>query len=84
MHEMLTILTDVRGVCLSVCLSRGLNRGGACSVRRVPRARGHLVQPLSNVFGLLLNMASSTASRRLSRKALSTANTVTVDRTASL
>jgi len=30
MHEMQTILTDVRGVCLSVylsvCLSRGLNR----------------------------------------------------------
>jgi len=31
MHEMLTIVTDVRGVCLSVCLSRGLNR-------RKPRA----------------------------------------------
>jgi len=23
MHEMLNIITDVRGVCLSVCLSRG-------------------------------------------------------------
>jgi len=26
MHEMLTILTNVRGVCLSVSLPRGLNR----------------------------------------------------------
>jgi len=26
MHEMLTIVTDVRGVCLSVCLSSDLNR----------------------------------------------------------
>jgi len=26
MHEMLTILTDVRGVCLSVCLSCGSSR----------------------------------------------------------
>jgi len=25
MYEMLTILTDIRGVCLSVCLSRGLH-----------------------------------------------------------
>jgi len=26
MHEMQTIVTDVRGVCLSVCLSRGSSR----------------------------------------------------------
>jgi len=26
MHEMQTIVTDARGVCLSVCLSRGLSR----------------------------------------------------------
>jgi len=26
MHEMLTVVTDVRGVCLSVCLSRGTSR----------------------------------------------------------
>jgi len=26
MHEMLTIVTDVRGVCQSVCLSRGSTR----------------------------------------------------------
>jgi len=43
MHEMLTILTDVRGVCLSVCLSRSLNWQFA-----VPCARGHWVQPLAS------------------------------------
>jgi len=35
MHEMLTILTDFRDVCLSVCLSRGLNRWQR--VKRTPR-----------------------------------------------
>jgi len=34
MHEMQTIVTDVRGVCLSVCLSRGSSR------RRVQCVRG--------------------------------------------
>jgi len=42
MREMQTIVTDVRGVCLSVCLSRG-----ACSV-----CEGHSVQPLPSYFGL--------------------------------
>jgi len=42
MHEILTILTDVSGICLSVCLSRVL-----C-------AWGHSVQPLPNAFVLLL------------------------------
>jgi len=42
MHEMWTIVTDVRGVCLSVCLSRGF------------LCRGHSMQPLPNYFGLLL------------------------------
>jgi len=32
----------------------GVIGGGACSVRRVPRARGHSVQPSPNAFGLLL------------------------------
>jgi len=36
MHEMQTIVTDVCGVCLSVCLSRGLNRRRR--VRCTPRA----------------------------------------------
>jgi len=57
-HEMQTILTDVRGGCLSVCLSvrrhsvrlsRGLNRR-----QHVQCARGHSVQPLSNYFDHLL------------------------------
>jgi len=58
MHEMLTILTDVRGVCLSVCMSvcvsvcRAAQIGrGACSVRRVSSAQGHSVQPSLNAFG---------------------------------
>jgi len=40
MHETLTILTDVRGVCQSVCLSRRLNRRRRmqCTLRAV-RAR---------------------------------------------
>jgi len=42
MHEMLTIVTDVRGFRQSVCLSRG---GGAFSVRRMTCAQGHSVQP---------------------------------------
>jgi len=39
MHEMLTILVDVRGVCQSVCLSRGLNRRRRVQCMR----RGRLV-----------------------------------------
>jgi len=56
MHDMLTIHTDVRGVCPSVCLSRGLNRRRRvqCTPRRVPCARGHSVQPSPNACGLLL------------------------------
>jgi len=46
MPVMLTILTDVRGVCLS--------RGGTCRVRYVLCARSHAIQPLPNAFGLLL------------------------------
>jgi len=68
MHDLQSIVTDVRGVCLSVCLSRMYRMtparlhcaraigGGACSERRVPSARGHWVQPLSNYFGHLLNI----------------------------
>jgi len=36
-------------VCQSVCHASQIG-GGACSVRRVPCARGHSVQPLSNYF----------------------------------
>jgi len=53
---MMTILTDVRGVCLSVCLSvchAAYIGGGACSVRRVLCARGHSAKPLSNYFDRL-------------------------------
>jgi len=46
MHEMLAILTHVRGVCLSVC--------HVAYIGDVPCARGHLGQPLPNAFGLLL------------------------------
>jgi len=67
MHEIQTIVTDVRGVSLSVHLSVtnalndpdlaslcGVICGSECSVQRVPCARGHSVQPLPNAFGLLL------------------------------
>jgi len=47
MHEMLTIVTDVPGVCQSVSC------GGACSVHGLPCAWGHSVQPSPNTFGLL-------------------------------
>jgi len=62
MHEMQTIVTDVCGVCLSVTNALndpgsaslcGVIGGGACSVRRVPCARGYSVQPSPNAFGLL-------------------------------
>jgi len=53
MHEMQTILTVDRGVCLSVCQAAQIG-GGECSVRRVPYARGHSVQSLSNYFDHLL------------------------------
>jgi len=65
MHEMLTIVTDVRGVCLSDCLSRGLNRRRRvqCTPRAVctgsfsaafakclwPLVRYHLGAPLSGM-----------------------------------
>jgi len=52
MHEMQTIVNDVCGVCLSVCHAAQIG-AGAGSVRRVPCARGHLVQPSPNAFGLL-------------------------------
>jgi len=39
MHEMLAILTDVRGVCLSVCLSAARAVYGVCRVRGVIRCR---------------------------------------------
>jgi len=48
MHEMQTVFTDDRGVCLSVCLLRGSAR------RHVQCIRGHSMQPLPNHFGLLL------------------------------
>jgi len=49
MHEMQTIVTDVRGVCLSVCPS---------VTRRVQCVRGLSVQPLPNYFELLLLFAT--------------------------
>jgi len=55
MHEMLTVFADVCGVCLSVCLSCGLNR--RWRMQYMPCAVcvwGHLVQLLPNTFGLLL------------------------------
>jgi len=48
MYEMQTIVTDDRGVCLSVCLSRGSTR------QRVQCVRGHSMQPLLNYFGFML------------------------------
>jgi len=45
MHEMQPIVTDDRGVCLSVCLSVSLSLSFTM--------RGHSVQPLPNNFGLL-------------------------------
>jgi len=52
MHEMQTIVTDVRGVStvgLSVSLSvTRLNSASLCG--------GHLVQPLPNHFGLLFGL----------------------------
>jgi len=55
MHEMQTIVTDVRGVCRFVCpsVSQSVTRGSTRQ-RRVLCARGHSVQPLSNYFGFLL------------------------------
>jgi len=45
MREMQTIVSDVRGVCLSVCPSVSLSV-----------TRGHSVQPFPNDFGLLLEL----------------------------
>jgi len=45
MHEMQTIVTNVYGVCQSVCLSvTRLNSASLCG--------NHSVQPLTNHFGL--------------------------------
>jgi len=44
MHEMQSIVIDVRGVCPSVCQS----------VRHAAQLCGAFVQPLPNYFGLLL------------------------------
>jgi len=49
MHEMQTIVTDVCGVCLSVSLSV---------------MWAHLVQPLPNYFGLLLQCSVSQEKRK--------------------
>jgi len=49
MREMQTILTDVHGICLSVCSSVCLSVTqlklvvGVCSVRHVPYVQGHSV-----------------------------------------
>jgi len=55
MHEMQTILTDVCGVSLSDCLSRGLNRlrRMQCKLRAMCMG-GHSVQPSSNYLDHLL------------------------------
>jgi len=56
-HDMLAILTDVRGVCLSVSLSA--TRVKSAPARAVYTAccvLGHLVQPLPNAFGLLFTL----------------------------
>jgi len=50
MHDMLTIVTDVHGVCLCHTVEIG---GSKCSVHLVPCVLGHSVQPLPNAFGLL-------------------------------
>jgi len=50
MHEMLTILTNARGVCLSVSLSVTLLKSAAAHTQYMPCAWGHLVQPLLNQF----------------------------------
>jgi len=48
-YEMHTIVTDLRHVCQSVCLSvTRLNSASLCG--------GHSVQPLPNYFGLLLSL----------------------------
>jgi len=55
MHEMQIIVTDVHCVCLSVCLSHGLNRRQC--VQCTPHAMcvwGYSVLPLSNYFDHLL------------------------------
>jgi len=52
MHEMQTIVTDDRSVCLSVCHVAQL--GSMCSVScGTSLCGGHLVQPLPNHFGFL-------------------------------
>jgi len=50
MHEMQTIITDVRGVCQSVRQSVCLSRRAA----GLHCAGGYSVQPLLNNFGFLL------------------------------
>jgi len=52
MHEMQTIVTDVRGVCQSVCPSVSLS---VChSANSASLCGGHSVQLLSSDLGLLL------------------------------
>jgi len=50
---MQTIVTDVRGVCLSVSLSVMNDSGSVSLSAAVSCAWGHSVQPLSNAIGLL-------------------------------
>jgi len=64
MHEMLTIVTDVRGVCLSVRLS--VTRLKSAAARAVYAVCGHLVQPLSNYFDHLLLLSFITPQRQQS------------------
>jgi len=58
MHEMLTILTNVRSVCLLDCLSASLlcdlHRWQCVQCTPLPCVWGHSVQPLSNYFDHLL------------------------------
>jgi len=58
MLEMLTVVADVRSVCLSVCLSHGLNwqQRVQCALRAV--CVGHSVQPSPNAFGLVICRSS--------------------------
>jgi len=54
MHEMLTILTDVRGVCLSVCLSHGLNRRRRVQCRPRAVCAGSFCAAFAKCFWLLV------------------------------
>jgi len=52
LHEMQTIVTDVRGVCQSV--RQPVSHGGSTSSASL--CGGHSVQPLPNYFGLLFKL----------------------------